>query len=74
MRKPSNVFATVRARPGRLSTLSVSHSNSGLYEAFVWARRALNRQKRRFPARAGHDKGNELLATANVKDQAARQR
>ena len=42
----------VRARPGRLSALSVSHSESGLYGAFVWARRALNGQKRRFPARA----------------------
>jgi hypothetical protein len=41
-----------RAHPGRLSALSVSQSKSGLYGAFVWARRALNRQKRRFPARA----------------------
>jgi hypothetical protein len=36
--------ATVRARPGRLSALSVSHSKSGLYGAFVWGRRALNRK------------------------------
>jgi hypothetical protein len=43
---------TVRARPGRLSAHSVSHSKSILYVAFVWARRALNRPKRRFPARA----------------------
>ena len=41
----------VRARPGRLS-LSVSRSKSILSGAFVWARRALNRPKRRFPARA----------------------
>jgi hypothetical protein len=41
---------TVRALPGRLSGLSVSHSKSVLYGAFVWARRALS-QKRRFPAR-----------------------
>ena len=33
---------TVRALPGRLSTLSVSHSRSGLFGAFVWARRAIN--------------------------------
>jgi hypothetical protein len=43
---------TVRARPGRLSTLSVSHSKSFFYGAFAWARRALNSPKRRFPARA----------------------
>ena len=42
--------AAVRARPGRLSGLSVSHSKSVLYGAFVWARRALSSQKRRFPA------------------------
>jgi hypothetical protein len=28
--------ATVRARPGRLSALSVSHSKSGWYGVFVW--------------------------------------
>jgi hypothetical protein len=28
--------------PRQLSALSVSHSKSGLYSAFVWARRALN--------------------------------
>jgi hypothetical protein len=39
-------------RPGRLSALSVFHSKSVLYGAFVWARRALNNPKRRFPARA----------------------
>jgi hypothetical protein len=38
--------------PGRLSALSVFHSKSCLYGAFVWARRALNSQKRRFSARA----------------------
>ena len=27
-------------------------SKSGFYGGFVWARRALNRRKRRFPARA----------------------
>jgi hypothetical protein len=40
-------------RPGRLSGLIVSHSKSVLYGAFVWARRVLNNQKWRFPARAG---------------------
>jgi hypothetical protein len=43
----------VRALPGRLSALSVPHNKSGVYGAFVWARRALNSQKRHFPARAG---------------------
>jgi hypothetical protein len=44
---PAIVFiaATVRARPGRLSGLSVSHSESVFYGAFVWARRLLNRPK-----------------------------
>jgi hypothetical protein len=32
---------TVRARPGRFSDLSVFHSESVLYGAFAWARRAL---------------------------------
>ena len=45
--------ATVRASPGRLSDLSVSLCKSVFYGAFVWARRAFNRSKRRFPARAG---------------------
>jgi hypothetical protein len=44
--------ATVRGLPGCLSALSVSHSKHSLYGGFVWARRALNRLKRRFPARA----------------------
>ena len=38
--------------PGRLSALRVFLWKSILYGAFVWARRALNRRKRRFPARA----------------------
>jgi hypothetical protein len=38
----TSIFDSVRARPGRLSALSVSHSKSLLYGAFVWARRALN--------------------------------
>ena len=48
--------ATVRARPGRLSALSVSRSKSILHGFFVWAHRALNRPKRRFPARAVGDR------------------
>jgi hypothetical protein len=47
----------VRARPGRLSALRVFHSKSVLYGAFVWARMPLNRQKWRFPARAGRRSG-----------------
>jgi hypothetical protein len=38
--------------PGRLSALRVFLCKSVLYGAFVWARRALNSRKRRFPARA----------------------
>jgi hypothetical protein len=38
--------------PGRLSALSVFLCKSVLYGAFVWACRAFNSQKRRFPARA----------------------
>ena len=41
--------------PGRLSAISVFLCKSILYGAFVWARRALNSRKRRFPARAGGD-------------------
>jgi hypothetical protein len=39
-------------RPGRLSALSVFLCKSVFYGVFVWARRALNIQKLRFPARA----------------------
>jgi hypothetical protein len=46
-------FSAVRAHPGRSSALRIFNSKSVLYGAFVWARRALNRPKRRFPARAG---------------------
>jgi hypothetical protein len=44
--------ATVRAALGRLSALSVFLCKSVFYGTFVWARRAINSQKRRFPARA----------------------
>jgi hypothetical protein len=43
----------VRAAQGRLSALRVFLCKSVMYGAFVWARRALKHQKRRFPARAG---------------------
>jgi hypothetical protein len=46
--------ATVRAIPGRLSSPSVLHNTLVLYGASVWACPALNRPKRRFPARAVH--------------------
>ena len=49
---PPTFLCHCPGRPGRLSALSVFHSKSVLYGAFVWARRALNRQKRRFSARA----------------------
>ena len=48
---------TVRARPGRLSALSVFLCKSVLYGVFVWARRALNSRKWHFPARAGQPHG-----------------
>jgi hypothetical protein len=35
-------LTSVRARLGRLSALSISHSRSVLYGAFVWAVSALN--------------------------------
>ena len=41
---------TARARPGRLSALSVSHSKAVLCGAFVRARGARNSRKRRSPA------------------------
>ena len=51
---------TVRAGMERLSALSVSQSNSVLYDVFVWARRALKCLTRRFPARAGRRGGAVL--------------
>jgi uncharacterized sulfatase len=39
-------------RPGAVKRPQRFRCKSVLYGAFVWARRALNRQKRRFPARA----------------------
>ena len=45
-------FCLRPGRRGRLSALSVFLCKSGFYDAFVWARRALNGLKRRFPVRA----------------------
>ena len=42
--------STVRARWGRLSALSVFLCESFFYGGFVWEHRALNSQKRWFPA------------------------
>jgi hypothetical protein len=62
------LFATLPrpGRPGRLSALSVFHSKSVLYGVFVWARRVLNRQKWRFPARAVTPEGT--LPSISVQD------
>ena len=43
---------TVRTLSGRLSARADFHRKLDLHVAFVWARKALNRPKRRFPARA----------------------
>jgi hypothetical protein len=60
---------TVRAVPGRLSAISVFLLKSILYGAFVWAHRALNDPKRRFPARAGNttgEPGNVVLRSSGT--------
>ena len=51
----------VRARPGRLSALSVFRIKLVLYAAFVWARRVLTGPFRRFPARAVVDRAGDGL-------------
>jgi hypothetical protein len=56
-----DIRGTVRARRGRLSGLSVFLCKS-VCGAFAWARRALNSQKRRFPARAAVDEGSHRAA------------
>jgi hypothetical protein len=56
---------TVRARPGRSSALRFFHSKSILYGAFAWARRALNRRKRRVsapPGRTDYDTVHRVVA------------
>ena len=42
VKKQPNFTTTVRDSPGRLSALSVLHGKSSFYDAFVWARSALN--------------------------------
>jgi hypothetical protein len=49
---PALRYVYCPGRRGRLSARSVFLCKSILYGAFVWARRALKHQKRRFPARA----------------------
>jgi hypothetical protein len=56
--------STVWARPRPLSVLRVFNSESGLRGDFVWARRALNSPKRRFPARAVQPGGEPLRPLA----------
>jgi hypothetical protein len=48
----TDTFRLCPGRRGRFSTLGVFPCKSVFYGAFVWARGALNRQKRRFLARA----------------------
>ena len=52
--------------PGRLSALSIFLCKSVFYGAFVWARRTLNRQKRRFPARAVAELAPGASAAATI--------
>ena len=56
-------------RRGRLSALSVFLYKSVFYGAFVWARRALNKQKRRLLARAvAENRADEASAAAEGGD------
>ena len=52
--------------PGCLSALSVFLYKSVFYGAFVWARRALNSRKRRFPARAKSMDGKLVVAPTSL--------
>jgi hypothetical protein len=58
---------TVQARPRGSSGLGVPRSESILY-AFVWGRRALNRPKRRLPARADGDAPPAAAALQEIQD------
>ena len=53
-------------RRGRLSALCVFLCKSVLYGAFVWARRALNGQNCRFPARAVGMMGTDFAFMHNM--------
>jgi hypothetical protein len=63
--------ATVRARPGRFSSLSIFLSEPFLCGGLVWAHRALNSTKRRVLARMGQDVGQLQLWRA-AQDEAMR--
>jgi hypothetical protein len=63
---------TVGAFPRRLSARSVLHGKSSIYGDFVRVRRALNDQKRRFPARAVRQQRERRARAGGV--QAARRR
>ena len=52
LKEYDSTFDDCPGPPGRLSALSVFLCKSVFYGAFVWARRALNIQKRRLRARA----------------------
>ena len=62
---------TVRAHPRRLSALSVSHSKSALYDAFVWARRCLTAQSGGF--RPGQECVTDFAAQENYLQSAVAQ-
>ena len=57
--------------PSRLNGLSVHRSKSSLYGGFVWARRARDSQKRRFPAPPGSHALDPDEAPAGWSDRAA---
>jgi hypothetical protein len=58
--------------PGRSSALSVFLCKSVFYGAFVWTRRVLNSQKRRFPARAVNVAFSPLAAVRTTAGSAGR--
>ena len=56
---------TARSGParGRLHARSISHGESVLYGAFVWARRVLDGPKRRFPAESIAERERSLSSS-----------
>ena len=60
-------------RPGRLSALSVFLGKSVFYGVFVWARRALNSQKWRSPARVVAERFAATADAAGAETAALRQ-
>ena len=71
---PANRTSTPLSGSSRLSALSFFHSESVLYRAFVWARRALNSQKRRLPARGADQEVSLRERPAVLAHTAARRR